>query len=58
VVVGFLFFLFPLEYVKQESQKNSLAKAQNSTDFMGAVGLHSFSRKPQSKETGQITIFI
>lgn len=59
VGVGFLFFLFPLTYMKQGNKKKpSLAKAQNPADFTGALGLHPCSGKLQSKKTGQITIFI
>lgn len=58
-MLAFYFFLFPLEFVKQEiKKKNPLPKLKNPTDFMGGLGLHPFSGKLRSKETGQITIFI
>lgn len=57
-----LFFLFLLEYVKWEIKKKKqtlpCTEAQNPTEFVGALGLHPFSGKLQSKETGQIAIFI
>lgn len=44
--------------IKKKNNQPPLSKLKNPTDFLGALHLHLFSGKLQSKKTGQITIFI